>query len=174
MGDIRSISHQLHPGLLEDYGLGAALEELGRDFTQRTNIKVSVTRLSVRNVLSTEVKTALYRIAQESLTNIEKHADASNVDISLKLTPGWLVLEISDNGHGFDYQSYDRTDNQKTAAYNGIGLRNMKERLSFYQGNFKVHSEKTGTTICARIPQAQLRYNASIASENVTEEEEHD
>ncbi|MCI2284680.1 cache domain-containing protein [Colwellia sp. MSW7] len=88
MGDIRAISHQLHPGLLEDYGLGAAIEELGRDFSLRTNIEVNVERLSIRNVLSTEVKAALYRIAQESLTNIERHANASKVTIKLKLIPG--------------------------------------------------------------------------------------
>lgn len=174
MGDVRSISHQLHPGLLEDFGLGAALEELGRDFTQRTDIKVKVVRLSIRNILSTEVKTALYRIAQESLTNIERHADATKVVLSLKLSPGWLELEISDNGHGFNYQEYDRSDNHKKIPYHGIGLRNIKERLNFYQGNLKVSSGKTGTTICARIPQAQLRYNANNGSEKVTEGEEND
>ncbi len=162
MGDIRSISHQLHPGLLEDYGLGAALEELGRDFTQRTSIEVKVKRLSIRNILSKEVKTALYRIAQESLTNIERHADASKVNMSIKLVPGWLVMEISDNGHGFDYQGYDKS--KKNTAHQGIGLRNMKERLSFYQGDLKIKTDKTGTTICARIPQSQLRYNDSNAS----------
>jgi len=174
MGDIRAISHQLHPGLLEDYGLGAALEELGRDFSQRTGIDVKVERLSIRNILSTEVKTALYRIAQESLTNIERHANASKVTITLKLMPGWLVLEIIDNGQGFDYQSYDKSRDKKTKAHQGIGLRNMKERLSFYQGDLTVNSEHIGTTVLARIPQSQLRYNASNASENSIEGEEHD
>jgi len=174
MGDVRSISHQLHPGLLEDYGLGAALEELGRDFTQRTNIKVKVKRLSIRNILSKEVKTALYRIAQESLTNIERHADASKVSMSIKLIPGWLVMEIADNGRGFDYQNYDNSNDKKNSVYQGIGLRNMKERLSFYQGDLNVQTDKTGTTICARIPQSQLRYNASNASESSTEGEAHD
>lgn len=173
MGDIRSISHQLHPGLLEDYGLGAALEELGRDFSQRTGIEIKVERLSIRNILSTEVKTALYRIAQESLTNIERHADASNVSITLKLTPGWLVLEIRDNGQGFDYQDYDKSsdkrNDKKNKSRQGIGLRNMKERLSFYQGDLTVSSKDTGTTVLARIPQAQLRYNASNASEHSNE-----
>ena len=173
MGDIRSISHQLHPGLLEDYGLGAALEELGRDFTRRTNISVTVKRLSIRNILSKEVKTALYRIAQESLTNIERHADANKVRMSIQLISGWLVLEISDNGRGFDYQDYDHNNN-KTSVYQGIGLRNMKERLSFYQGDLQVHTGKKGTTIYARIPQSQLRYNASTASESVLEGENHD
>ncbi|MBL4765763.1 MAG: cache domain-containing protein [Colwellia sp.] len=160
MGDIRAISHQLHPGILEDFGLGAALEELGRDFSQRTGIDVKVERLSVRNVLSTEVKIALYRIAQESLTNIERHASASTVALTLKLTPGWLVLEIIDNGQGFDYHRYDKNGDKKTKAHQGIGLRNIKERLSFYQGNLTVNSENEGTTVLARIPQSQLRYNA--------------
>ncbi|OUR81521.1 histidine kinase [Colwellia psychrerythraea] len=166
MGDIRAISHQLHPGLLEDYGLGAALEELGRDFSQRTGIQVDVERLSLRNILSTEVKTALYRIAQESLTNIERHANASKVSITLKLMPSWLVLEIIDNGQGFDYQRYDKIQDKKTKVHQGIGLRNMKERLSFYQGDLTVKSEHAGTKVSARIPQSQLRFNASNASEN--------
>jgi len=174
MGDIRAISHQLHPGLLEDYGLGAALEELGRDFSQRTGIDVKVERLSIRNVLSTEVKTALYRIAQESLTNIERHANASTVTLILKLTPGWLVLEIIDNGQGFDYQRYDKVSDKKTKAHQGIGLRNIKERLYFYQGNLTVNSDDNGTTVLARIPQSQLRYNASHASENLNEGEKYD
>lgn len=174
MGDIRAISHQLHPGLLEDFGLGAALEELGRDFSQRTGIDLTVERLSIRNVLSTEVKAALYRIAQESLTNIERHANASKVTLTLKLTPGWLVLEIIDNGQGFDYQHYDKSSDKKTKAHQGIGLRNIKERLSFYQGNLTVSSENSGTTVLARIPQSQLRYNASNASENQNKEEGHD
>ncbi|MDX2367151.1 MAG: cache domain-containing protein [Colwellia sp.] len=174
MGDIRAISHQLHPGLLEDFGLGAALEELGRDFSQRTGIDVKVERLSIRNVLSTEVKAALYRIAQESLTNIERHANASKVTLTLKLIPGWLVLEIIDNGQGFNYQRYDKSSDKKTKAHQGIGLRNINERLSFYQGKLTVKSEDNGTTIIARIPQSQLRYNASNASENSNEGEEHD
>ena len=165
MGDIRAISHQLHPGLLEDYGLGAALEELGRDFSQRTGIDLAVERLSIRNILSTEVKTALYRIAQESLTNIERHANASKVTITPKLTPGWLTLEIIDNGQGFDYQQYDKTTDNKTKIHQGIGLRNMNERLSFYQGNLDVFSDNNGTQVIARIPQSQLRYNASNANE---------
>mgnify|MGYP003385389122 FL=1 len=174
MGDIRCISHQLHPGLLEDYGLGAALEELGRDFSQRTGISVKVERLSIRNVLSTEVKTALYRIAQESLTNIERHAKASNVSLTLKLVPGWLVLEIIDDGQGFDYRRYDKGSDKKTQAHQGIGLRNIKERLGFYQGNLVVNSEHNGTTVLARIPQSQLRYNASNASENSKNGEDYD
>lgn len=117
--------------------------------------------------------TALYRIAQESLTNIERHANASEVTITLKLIPGWLVLEIIDNGQGFDYQRYDKSS-KKTKVHQGIGLRNMKERLSFYLGDLTVNSKNNGTAVIARIPQSQLRYNASNASENSNEGEKYD
>ncbi|RLV60094.1 histidine kinase [Parashewanella curva] len=164
MGDIRSISHQLHPGVLEDYGLGAALEELARDFSNRTGIEVNVTRLSIRNILSPNVKTTLYRIAQEALTNVEKHANASKVNLTLKLTPGWLTLTIADNGKGFNHASYENSDNNEKRT-EGIGLRNMKERLSFYYGELQVKSKETGTKVIAKIPQDQLRYVANNASE---------
>lgn len=153
MSDIRRISHQLHPGVLEDYGLGAALDELGQEFAARTGIHVEVTRLSVRNILTTELKTTLYRITQEALTNIERHAKATKIEISLRLDNAWLVLEIKDNGQGFDLKANEQPNE-------GIGLRNMKERLSYYHGKFKINSDKTGTRILASIPQRELRYNA--------------
>jgi len=159
MGDIRSISHQLHPGILEDYGLGAALEEQGRELSQRTGIKISVKRLSVRNVLSAEVKVALYRIAQEALTNIERHANATEVKISLSLSPGWLTLRIDDNGQGFDHEN-----DQLGQHREGIGLRNMKERINFYNGELRVISLHQGTSVQARIPQSELRYHESKGS----------
>ena len=64
-----------------------------------------------------------------------------------------------------------RSSDKKTKAHQGIGLRNIKERLSFYQGNLTVSSENNGTTVLARIPQSQLRYNASNASESLNEGE---
>lgn len=158
MVDIRSISHQLHPGILEDYGLGAALDDLGQEFSKRTGIKVEVKRLSVRNVLTTELKTTLYRIAQEAITNIERHANATEVLISLSLANNWLVLEITDNGQGFDYDSVKKS----TKAYEGIGLRNMKERLHFYQGKLEITSDTRNTSVFAYIPKSQLRYNADV------------
>ncbi len=151
MSDIRSISHQLHPRILEEYGLGAALDELGREFEARTQIKVSVTRLMIRNILSTELKNALYRIAQESLTNIERHAYAKNVSIKLEVVAKSLHLEISDDGLGMQ---------EINSANNGIGLRNIQERLNYYQGKLKIRSDSRGTTLIAQIPHSQFHYNA--------------
>ncbi|MCI2284681.1 hypothetical protein L3081_16410 [Colwellia sp. MSW7] len=85
---------------------------------------------------------------------------------------------MTDNGKGFNYQDYDlipnKTNDKQTKAHQGIGLRNMKERLNFYQGDLIVHSEENGTTVIARIPQTQLRYIANNASENPIKGEEHD
>lgn len=155
MTDIRFISHQLHPGVLEDYGLGAALDELGREFSQRTNINVEVRRLSVRNILTSEIKNALYRITQEAFTNIERHSNASAVNVSLFLDRRWLNLKIEDNGSGFNRKEQENL----AQPYEGIGLRNMKERLNFYNGKFSINSSKNGTVVLASIPKSKLRYN---------------
>ncbi len=168
MSDIRCISHQLHPGVLEDYGLGAALEELGREFSQRTTIDVEVKRLSVRNILPSEVKTALYRITQEALTNIERHSNATQVEVSLFLDNKWLFLKVADNGDGFDFKEHQN----QARANEGIGLRNMKERLHYYNGNFTIKSDKHGTTVLASIPQSELRYNADKSQVDKPQDEE--
>lgn len=154
MMDIRAISHQLHPSVLEDHGLSAALDELGHEFAKRTGIKVEVERLPVSNILTAELTNALYRIAQEALTNVERHANASYVNMSLTLVNGWLRLEVTDDGCGFE---------QLPGSVNtGIGLRNMRERLNFYSGKLKVDSRPGKTQITAYIPQSQLSYSGEL------------
>lgn len=157
MLDIRAISHKLHPRLLVERGLSAALDELGTEFNQRTGIEVSVERLPVKNILSEEVKTTLYRIAQEAITNIERHANATRVSIALKLVGDWLEMTIEDNGSGFK----SRTSNGNSATFDGIGLRNIRERLHFYDGNLLIHSAPKLTQLVARIPRSQFKSSTS-------------
>jgi two-component system NarL family sensor kinase len=166
MIDIRGISHRLHPSILESYGLGAALQELGTEFSERTGIEVVVKRLSVRNVLSDEMKTTLYRIAQEGMSNIERHADATNVSISLQLDDKWLVLSIVDDGKGFNCQHIEKA----SKSYEGIGLRNIEERLHFYKGELIIKSDNKNTGIYAKIPKSQLRYKGDRAHHPVEDE----
>ncbi|WP_448555234.1 cache domain-containing protein [Thalassotalea montiporae] len=160
MRDIRSISHQLHPGILEDHGLSAALDEMGQKLSKRSGIKVVVERLAVANLVSKELKLALYRIAQEAMTNVERHAKASEILVTSTLDEDWVTLEITDNGQGFDYHSIQRSNKPSM----GIGLRNMKERISFYQGRLEVSSVKGKTSIIAYIPKHQLHYNNGVNS----------
>lgn len=119
VSEVRRISRDLRPAVLDDLGLGPALRTLAEDFGKRTGIEVSYSTVVFRNRLDSDAKTALYRIAQEALTNIERHADATHVSIDLRGHKGGATLRIIDNGRGFILDN----NNQ------GLGLRNMQERM---------------------------------------------
>lgn len=155
LADLRRISRDLHPRVLDDHGLSVGIESLADSFEKRTGISIDFQHISVRNLLPMDMKTTLYRVAQETLTNVERHSQATHVNITINLQGQWLVLSISDNGRGFDVESIER-DRSPTV---GIGLRNMQERLSYHKGRFTVKSSKKGTRIEARIPKSQLSFS---------------
>lgn len=148
--EVRRISHDLRPSILDDLGLTAALEGLTHSFSERTGIPVKLTSVPVKNMLPPEVKTALYRVAQEALTNIERHAKASRVEISISLMRGGIRMRISDNGHGFetDYEIGPETHQR------GLGLRNMQERVEYFGGYVELDTSEHGTTLIARVPKS--------------------
>jgi two-component system NarL family sensor kinase len=141
--EVRRISRDLRPGLLDDLGLGPALQSLTEEFSRRTGIAVQFETVVFRNRLDQEAKIALYRIAQEALTNIERHAGASEVGVLLRGTRAGAVLRIEDNGRGIPP---DRS------AANGLGLRNMAERMEQLDGTLRILSSRAGTTIEAVVP----------------------
>lgn len=149
IAEIRRISHDLHPSVLDDLGLMAAVQGLAEQFEQRTGISVHLEKMPFRNLLPTDAKTALYRIVQEALTNIEKHAMATKVSIQFEFKKGWFRLSINDNGRGFDTSTSDKGDS-------GLGLRNMSERMGYYKGTFEIMSSPTGTNVTAAIPQSTI------------------
>ena len=150
--EVRRISHDLRPGILDDLGLAKALENLAGNFSNRTGINATVKTTAFKNLLGNDVKTALYRIAQESLTNIERHASASEVELGLYRNRTGVTLRIADNGQGFDVH---RT--KKSGVQNGIGLKNMKERIERLSGILHVDSSTDGTVIEARLPHSVLQ-----------------
>lgn len=151
--EVRRISRDLRPSALDDLGLSAALQSLSTEFSNRTNIKMEVSTLAFRNLLPDDAKTTLFRVAQEALTNIERHAQAHHIKLSLTVDDGAVELTISDDGTGFDIQNQNRKKNLSA----GIGLRNMQERLEHHNGDLKVSSSGKGTTIRARLPKGLLR-----------------
>jgi two-component system NarL family sensor kinase len=155
--DLRRISRDLHPSVLDDHGLSVGIKSIAKSFSERTGVQVNFNDISVRNLLPLDIKTSLYRVAQEALTNIERHAEASVVDISLKLEGQWIVLLIEDNGKGFDAASLQRSK----SPTEGIGLRNMHERLAYHKGLFSIASTSKGTSIQAKIPKSVLRFDAN-------------
>ncbi|WP_102363428.1 cache domain-containing protein [Vibrio cyclitrophicus] len=131
--EVRHISHQLRPSSLDDIGLEAALSSLLLDFQAHSGIEVETLFSTQPGQLKSEAATTLYRVVQESLNNIEKHAQATKVTVIAQQIGNVLQLLIQDNGVGFN--------TYKAMEKRGIGLRNMRERVEFIGGDFELMSE---------------------------------
>ena len=145
LGEVRRISHGLRPTLLDDLGLAAALEHLAREFSQHSGTPVAFSASGNTEKLPAVVATVLFRIAQEALTNIERHAGARHVELSLSSRRGRVMLAIVDDGAGFDAEGV------QTHPQRGIGLRNMAERLDAIGGVLDIVSSAAGTTVRASV-----------------------
>jgi signal transduction histidine kinase len=142
--DVRGMAFRLRPGVLDDLGLVDALEWYTTDFERRTEI-ICVFEYDKIPPLSETVATAAYRIAQEAITNIARHALASRVKVMLKVQNGTLILEVSDNGRGFN--SLDLSDSE------GLGVAGMRERAVLVSGTLEVVSQPgKGTRVCFKVP----------------------
>jgi two-component system sensor histidine kinase UhpB len=142
---IEDVMAELRPPLLDEYGLAAALGWYAAEYSKRTGIRVEVHDPDelARN-LSLEAAVALFRIAQEALTNIAKHSHASNARISIHNEAGELVLAISDDGDGFD---------AARLAPTRWGVTTMRERVAAIGGRLDIESAPGGgTTVRACIP----------------------
>ncbi|MCE0504655.1 MULTISPECIES: cache domain-containing protein [unclassified Roseivivax] len=152
--EVRRISRDLRPGVLDDLGLGPAIKALCEDFRSRTGLDVMFDTVVFRNRLDQDAKIALYRIAQEALTNVERHSGATRVEIDLRGHTRGATLRISDNGRGLAAAGNAETGEAPGAR--GIGLRNMQERMDHLGGTLRVMSAKTGTVIEAQVPLTHL------------------
>ncbi len=141
--DVRTLSHRLHPSVLEHLGVGAALESLLEEFAKRDGIITNFFSDESIDDLPIELSTGLYRITQEALRNVVKHAGKAHVKVSLMRVQDHLVLEITDSGKGFD------TGHQGT----GLGLISMKERARLLGASIHIQSTpRRGTTIAVHAP----------------------
>ncbi|MFD2206967.1 cache domain-containing protein [Kiloniella antarctica] len=153
INEVRRISRDLRPSILDDLGLSPALESLAHEFSERTDIKVQISTVAFKDLLPKDAKTTLYRVAQETLTNIERHSGADHVKLELSAPRGIVTLSIHDNGTGFDIHGLS----VKKDPLAGIGLRNMQERLEHHGGELQVTSSTKGTSIVAILPKGILR-----------------
>ncbi|MEP3346099.1 MAG: cache domain-containing protein [Litoreibacter sp.] len=155
--EVRRISSDLRPGVLDDLGLGPALKSLIDEFSQRTGIETEFKTVVFRNLLDKDSKIALYRIAQEALTNVERHAEATHVYIEVLGHRSGATMRIEDNGRGI-------SGPKSRSVIGGLGLRNMQERLDQLKGNLRVLSSPDGTTIEASVPLSHMLSVESTAS----------
>lgn len=150
INEIRRISHHLHPRILDELGISEAMEALTSEFSERTGIEVSIYKPALKKLLPDTISTTLYRVLQECLVNIEKHANATKVRVGIEISNNWLTLKIEDNGKGISEKFDDNAYEQFVTS--GIGLRNLTERVEYHSGQFKLHSSPSGTIVIARIP----------------------
>lgn len=142
---VRKISMDLRPSMLDDLGLMAALEWQSNEFEKRSGIDTEFINETGNKEIPNRLKTGLFRIYQESLTNVARHADAKKIVSSLKLENNNLILTITDNGKGF---SFKNIESKKT-----LGLFGMKERTLEMGGHYEIKSEPgTGTTVSVTVP----------------------
>jgi signal transduction histidine kinase len=142
--DVRRLAVQLRPKALDDFGLVAAVEHLVQTFSEATAIRVDLEAQLGDARLPAEVETTLYRIVQEALTNIVKHAGASRVSILLVRRRGTATVVIEDDGQGFDLAELREE---------GMGIIGMRERVELHEGRLTVESTPgSGATLAAEVP----------------------
>jgi len=141
---IRDVMADLRPPVLDDYGLVAALRWYGEQFTQRTHIACVVKGEELAPRLAARVENALFRITQEALTNVAKHAQATQVTVTVEVNNGTLRLVVADDGIGFDPSTTLRTSPAYMAepdGGHGWGLLTMSERAEAVGGRCRIESD---------------------------------
>ena len=152
--EVRSISHRLRPVMLDTLGLPAALRQLGDEMWSLSDTRFVLEVEGDAPDLPDAVKTVLFRVTQEALSNIQRHAQASHVLLRLVFAAGSVRLSVQDNGGGFQPDEISR-DPQR-----GIGLRNMRERMAAIGGALHLQSQPGLTLVVAELPAAALRHLA--------------
>jgi len=139
---IRNMARLLRPAMLDDLGLAPALEWQAREISRSTNVHIEVAAATLPDELPDEHKTCVFRLVQEALNNVCRHANADSVEIRLDGSDGWLSLSIQDNGRGF-----------RPGQTKGLGLIGMQERAENLGGSLSITSQPgQGTRIEARLP----------------------
>ena len=148
--DVRYMAYRFHPSILDDLGLKAALQRLLDDFSSRAGVKTLFVHQPFDHTLDKTAATAVYRVVQECLSNIARHAQATRVEVEVTVEDEGLVVMVRDDGRGFDQGALHRTAG-------GLGLLNMRERLLAVQGGCEVESMPgKGTTVSVYVPLARI------------------
>jgi two-component system, NarL family, sensor kinase len=151
--EIRTMSYLLHPPLLDEVGFACAAEWYVEGFAKRSGIEV-IAEFAQGERLSNRIELALFRILQESLTNVHRHSEAASVKVDFKRLPHAIVLEIRDFGKGITPERLGRL--REASAEAGVGLAGMRERMNDLTGKLEMESNAGGTTVRATVPLTPL------------------
>ena len=149
LDQVREMSLNLRPPMLDDLGLVPTLRWYGKRFAERVGVKTKFKISSLDYRLSPEMETTLYRIVQEALTNVARHAQATKVILSLRMKNNKICAVIADNGQGFDLETRINGSN----LYEGAGLLGIRERVTLLGGEFDIQTGlDQGTTLTITMP----------------------
>jgi signal transduction histidine kinase len=148
---IRTISHLLHPPLLDEVGLSSALQWYVEEFAQRSNIKVTLELSPELGRLPRDAEISIFRVVQECLTNIHRHSGSTTAGVRITCVNGDVRTEVWDAGKGI---SPERLSLFSSAGRGGVGIRGMRERLRQFGGTLEVSSGANGTVVIATLPSA--------------------
>jgi PAS domain S-box-containing protein len=144
--EIRTISYLLHPPLLDEVGLAAALHDYVDGFSERSKIQTAVDCPSLMPQLPREIETSIFRIVQECLTNVHRHSQSKTARVRLVAENGHVMVEVKDSGKGIHAQDF------ASSGRVGVGIGGMRERVRQFGGKFEVQSDTNGTTVTAAFP----------------------
>jgi PAS domain S-box-containing protein len=164
--EVRSLSFELRPSLLDHFGILSAIRGYSKNFSERTNINVEVHGKNITERFPPEIEILFYRCAQEALTNVAKHSEAKSVTIDIVQYENKLHMKIKDSGNGFDVNRHF----EKNINGSSLGLFGMRERAALLGGKLKIHSERNKGTeleILAPFKFNTIKNTYSKVNENV-------
>ena len=159
--EVRTISYLLYPPMLEEMGLSSAIPWYLEGFTKRSGIQTTFEISPEFRRLPAEVEVALFRVLQESLTNVHRHSGSPTANIRLSVN-GSVILEVRDQGKGAQLSDFDQSEQDWTGAL-GVGVRGMSERMRQLGGKLELSSTPEGTTVTAMVPIQEASSDAEPA-----------
>jgi two-component system, NarL family, sensor kinase len=146
--ELRTVSYLLHPPLLEHSGLAAALRQYTEGLFDRSGLAVNLQIDANLRRMPRDIEATVFRIVQESLTNVHKHANTKSATVRISYESDWIEVVIEDKGTGIpDFLSLD-----SPSMKFGIGIQGMQERVRYLNGTFNIRSNTSGTVVRARVP----------------------
>ena len=156
ISEIRTLSHLLHPPLLEEVGLMAAIPWYVTGFQEGSGIDASLDMAENFERLSSRIELALFRVLQESLTNIHRHSGSKTANIQVLREPERVLVEVRDQGEGIPAEKLAQIQTKSS----GVGIRGMRERLRQFNGEMIMDSTNLGTTVLIAVPISEHRNSA--------------
>jgi signal transduction histidine kinase len=160
MTETRTISHLLHPPLLDETGFVSAARWYVEGFAKRSGIQTALDMPEDLGRLPSALELALFRVLQESLTNVHRHSTSKRADVSLRVSEDQVVLRVRDYGKGIPLDVLDRF--RRNNAHGGVGLAGMRERIHELGGQLEMESDSKGTQVLATLPRAQRRNSTEV------------